>query len=369
VSAADKAVRDFQAENGFIDPQEQYAALANARRTVLDRIVQIRLRQLQLRAQVDALRDPGPDGGIYNPLFQNTKLLEILNTQQEQIETELASQRRELRPDHPAILQLQDQLKRVQDKIRAAVRGMIASFETDLTAAETEEKAAVAEQKRIEKEMADMSQRVFAAKRLEAELTTARELYNSYLKKHGEEAATSGGGLGSVRIIDKAVVPVKPFKPDLLMNLSLGGIVGLLIGICTMFVSEQLDDRIRSAHEIQAFLGLEVLAVIPRLGDKSGARETPYLLDDKASLAEFETFRAMRSELTTRLEDVAGPKVVAVLSPMSGEGKSTVSTNLAKVLAMDGRKVLIFDADMRRPTMNPQLGSKEMPDLGAVLAG
>ncbi|HZE99104.1 MAG TPA: polysaccharide biosynthesis tyrosine autokinase, partial [Planctomycetota bacterium] len=368
VDDADKALRDFQADNGFIDPQEQYAALANSRRTILERVTQIRLRELQLRAQVDALRDPGIDGGgVFNPIFQNTKLLEILSTQQEALESELSSQLRELKADHPQILQLQDQLKRVKDKIRQAIRGMIGAFETELSAAEAEEKAAILEQKRTEKEMADISLRVFQAKRLDAELTTSRELYNSYLKKHGEEVATSGGGLGSVRIIDKAVVPVKPYKPDILINLSLGAVVGLLIGVAAMFVSEQLDDRIRSAHEVQVFLGLEVLAVVPRLGEKSAGRDTPLLLDEKSSIAEFETFRAMRSELTTRLEDIHGPKIVGVLSPMSGEGKSTVTANLAKVLAMDGRRVLIFDADMRRPTMNPNFGSKELPDLGAVL--
>jgi capsular exopolysaccharide synthesis family protein len=131
----------------------------------------------------------------------------------------------------------------------------------------------------------------------------------------------------------------------------------------------QLDDRIRSAHEVQVFLGVDVLAVVPWLGEKAGAGDAPCLLDEKASLAEFETFRALRTELTTRLEDVRGCKMVAVLSPMSGEGKSTVTANLAKVLAMDGRKVLVFDADMRRPTMNPNFGSTDAPDLGAVLRG
>lgn len=371
VDDADKALRDFQAENGFIDPQEQYAALANARRTIFERITQIHLREMQVRAQIDALQQPGLDGGngLFNPIFQNTKLLELLSTQQEQLEAELARQRRELRKDHPEILQLEDQLKRVQDKIRLAVRGVIRSFETDLHASEQEEKAAAIEQERIEKEMANISLRVFQSKRLDAELNTSRELYNSYLKKHGEEAATSGSGIGSVRIIDKAVLPVRPYKPDILINLSVGAAVGLFVGFAAMFVSEQLDDRVRSAHEVQVFLGLDVLAVVPKLGEKSGQRDTPFLLDEKASLAEFETFRAMRSEVTTRLEDIKGPKMIAVVSPMSGEGKSTTTANLAKVLAMDGRRVLIFDADMRRPTMNSNFGSKELPDLGAVIKG
>src|SRR4029078_6309787 len=76
-----------------------------------------------------------------------------------------------------------------------------------------------------------------------------------------------------------------------------------------------------------------------------------------------------RSDVTTRLEDVPGPKIVAVLSPMSGEGKSTTSANLAKGLAMDGRRVLLLDADLRPRSMNANFGSKELPDLGSVLKG
>ena len=93
------------------------------------------------------------------------------------------------------------------------------------------------------------------------------------------------------------------------------------------------------------------------------------LLDDASSLVEFEAFRGLRAELVTRLEKTAGPKVIAVLSSMSSEGKSTVSVNLAKVLAMEGRRVLIFDADMRRPTMQPVYGADDGPGLEGALAG
>jgi capsular exopolysaccharide synthesis family protein len=367
---ADATLQKFQAANGFIDPQEQYSALANGRRIILERITQVRLRQMQFRAQIETLRDSGADGannGLFHPAFQNSKLLDFLASQQETIETELARERRELKDDHPTILQLQDQLKRTQGKIQQAIRGMLHSFETDLSATEQEEKAALQEQARLEKSMADVSQRVFQFKRLDAELTTARELYNSYLKKHGEEAATSGTGLGSVRVIDHATVPRSPFKPNIPLYLGLGTMVGLLVGVGVMLVSEQLDDRIRSAREIEVFLALDVMAVIPKFGGSS--KGTPYLLDEHSSIAEFEAFRSLRAQLTTRLEDVPGTKTVAVLSPMSTEGKSTVTANLAKVLAMDGRRVLIFDADMRRPTMCPQFGSKELPDLQKVLLG
>jgi succinoglycan biosynthesis transport protein ExoP len=371
VDDAEKHLSTFKAEDGFIDPQERYSTLMSARHLILDRITQIRIRQMQYRAQLDSLKDIGLDGssGLFHPVFQSSKLMEILSAQQEMLETELVRERRELKPDHPTILQLQDQLKRVQAKITQAIQGMLRSFEIDLTAAEQEEKAASVEQKKIEKQMSELSQRVAQYKRLESELTTSRELYNSYIKKHGEEVATSGMGLGSVRVVEAASVPHSPFKPNLFTNIAVGTIVGFLVGISAMFISEQLDDRIRSAREVQVFLGLDVLAVVPRLGESKASIDGPYLLNEKSSVAEFETFRALRSEVTTRLEDIPGPKVVAVLSPMSGEGKSTTTANLSKVLAMDGRKVLIFDADMRRPTMNSNFGSKELPDLGSVIKG
>jgi capsular exopolysaccharide synthesis family protein len=371
VEDAEKNLRDFQTADGFIDPQERYNTLLNSRHLIVDRITQIRIRQMQYRAQLDALKDLGADGGsgLYHPAFQTSKFIELLAQQQETLETELARERRELKDDHPTILQLQDQLKRVQTKITQAIQGMLRSYETDLIACEQEEKSANEEQKKIEKQMAELSQRVGQYKRLEAEVTTNRELYNAYIKKHGEEVATSGMGLGSVRVVEPATVPTVPFKPNIIGNLAIGVIVGLLVGTTAMFVSEQLDDRIRSAREVQVFLGLDVLAVVPRLDEGRSSPDAPFLLNEKSSIAEFETFRALRSEVTTRLENLQGSKVVAVLSPMSGEGKSTTTANLAKVLAMDGRKVLIFDADMRRPTMNPNFGSKEIPDLGSVLRG
>ncbi|HXX94739.1 MAG TPA: polysaccharide biosynthesis tyrosine autokinase, partial [Planctomycetota bacterium] len=369
VDDAEKALRQFQAEGGFIDPQEQYSTFAGARRMVFDRITQIRLKQMQVRAELESLQTYRADGasGVFNPFF-STKALELLVGQQEVLESDLVRERRELKEEHPTILELEDQLKRVHSKIILAIRETLKSLENDLAAADLEARLANDEQIRIEKEMASLSQRVSQHKRLEAELTAARELYNSYLKKHGEEAASTGMSLGSVRVIDHATVPLKPFRPDLVLNLALGAAVGILLGVGAMFISEQLDDRIRSAREIDVFLGLEVIGVIPRLG-QGAAPDHPYLLDEKSSVAEFETFRALRAELTTRMEGVPGPKVIAILSPMSGEGKSTVTVNLAKVLAMDGRKVLIFDADMRRPSMRRAIGQADGPDLEKVLLG
>jgi len=136
-----------------------------------------------------------------------------------------------------------------------------------------------------------------------------------------------------------------------------------------MFVTEQLDDRIASPREIEAFVGLDVIAMIPKLSLSAAAGPNPILLDQASELPEFEAFRGLRAELITRLEKVQGAKVVCVLSALQSEGKSTVTANLAKVLAMEGRRVLIFDADLRRPSQRKLIGLKEGKGLEQVLRG
>ncbi len=369
VEDADRALQGFLGENGFIDPQEQYDALVESRRLVVKRITEIRLKQIQIRAGLETLRGYAADGttGVFNPAFHGTKSLDLLVAQLETLEAEAARQSLELRDDHPLMLELRDQTRRVKERIREAILGTLKSMGSDLAAVEREETSALEEQGRIEKEMADTAQRVARSRRLEAELAAARELYNAYLKKHGETSATSGTRLASVRVVDHATTPLAPWKPNVPVNLALGAVLGVVLGLGAMFVTEQLNDRILSAKEVEAFVRLDVLSVIPRLAGSGGAK--PLLLDERSSMPELESFRGLRAELVTRLEAVPGPKVVAVLSSMPSEGKSTVVLNLAKVLAMEGRRVAILDADMRRPSMQPEFGDPDAPGLEAVLEG
>ena len=194
-------------------------------------------------------------------------------------------------------------------------------------------------------------------------------LFRSYLRKHGETTATSGSTLGSVRVIDHATVPIVHYKPKVLTNLAIAGVVGLMLGAVAMFVTEQLDDRIASPREIEAFVGLNVMGIIPKLSTADKAGKNPIVLAEDSGLPEFEAFRGLRAELVTRLEKVVGPKVVCILSALQSEGKSTVTANLAKVLAMEGRKVLVFDADLRRPSQRALIGRPEGPGLEDVLKG
>ncbi len=369
VDDADKALQAFQTQTGFIDFDEHYKSLVEARRRFDTRFTEIRLRRIKVRSELDALSSYGVEGvsGLFNPAFHSTRTLEPLADQRTRTATELAKAEKLYKERHPAILELRQQLLLVEEKIREAIRGTLKSLETDLAAVEGEEKALKAEIESTDAGMTAAARNLNQFKRLDGELLSAKELYTSYLKKYGETTATSGSALGSVRVVDHATLPLAPFKPKILTNLALAAVVGLLLGVGAMFVVEQLDDRIQSPREVEAFVGLEVVAMIPRLSTALG--DSPVLLDEHATLPEFESFRGLRAELVTRLEKIQGGRVVCILSALQGEGKSTVTANLAKVLAMEGRRVLVFDADLRRPSQRKLIGAAAGAGLEQYLQG
>jgi capsular exopolysaccharide synthesis family protein len=371
VDDADRAVQAFQAESGFIDFEEHYRSLVKARQTIDSRQVDIRLRRAKLKSELEALSGYGGDGvsGIFNPAFHATRSLEPLVQDRARVASDLARDRKLLKEKHPRIQELEEQLGGIDRRIRESVQGTLLALQTDLRSVELEEKALVDVQASVDREIGEAGRKLTNYRRLESELASAKDLYNAYLKKHGETSATSGASLASVRVVDPAVTPQVPFKPKVLMNLALGGVLGLLMGVGAVFLTEQLDDRIASAREVEAFVGLDVLAVIPSLDQASKAGASPILLDEGSPLAEFEAFRSLRAEVVTRLEKVQGARVIGVLSALQSEGKSTVSLNLAKVLAMEGRRVLLFDADMHRPSLRPVVSSPDVPGLEKVLRG
>lgn len=371
VDEADKALQAFQTETRYVDFEEYYRSLLDAHRKFDSRFTDIKLRRVKTKAELEALSAYGSDGvtGLFNPAFHLTTTLQPLANERARIASELGKIEKLYKERHPAVQELREQLRMVEDKIREAIRGALKALETDLAQAESEEKALREELQVVEKGMADSARRLNQFKRLDSELVSAKELYNAYLKKHGETTATSGSALGSVRVIDHATVPVVPFKPKVLTNLAVAMVMGFLLGLGAIFITEQLDDRIAMPREIEAFIGLDILAVIPRLSTSERAGADPILLDDSSELPEFEAFRGLRAELVTRLEKVDAAKTVCVLSALQSEGKSTVTANLAKVLAMEGRRVLIFDADLRRPSQLKLLSSKDGAGLEQVLRG
>jgi capsular exopolysaccharide synthesis family protein len=367
VDEAEQSLQDFHKRMGYGDLEEQYASLQESKRKLGERLSEVRLRRISLRNHPDSLAaaaERGAETGRPSAPapMDGPMTLEALATRRTEMEVELARQSVLLKDKHPVVLSLRRQLEVVKDLIRKAGQTANQWREREMAAVDLEEKDLIEEEGRLDRQMSEARLRLAQYKKHQAEVAAATELYNSYLKKQGEVKATSGAGLTSVRIVDLAKVPTEHHR-KLHVFLALGAVLGLLFGAAGILIAEQVDDRVATPRQAEASLGLDLLTAIPRMASPAMAKSRPLVPEDEPMLAPLEPFRRLRTEVVTRLQRTPGANVVAILSTQYGEGRSTVAINLARVLALEGRRVLLFDGDLRRPCLKSFLTNRNGPGL------
>jgi len=214
---------------------------------------------------------------------------------------------------------------------------------------------------------------------LKRDLETNRTLYEGLLEKLKEAGVAAGLRSNNFRIVDAARKPTAPTEPNIPRNLTFALALGLSAGIGLAFVLEALDNTVRTPEQAQAISALPSLGMIPLgslLGEVGAPRLTVANSKEAVELVTqarpqsqmAESYRALRTSLLLTSLGTP-PKVILVTSALPQEGKTTTSMNTAIVLAQKGSRVLIIDADMRRPSVHKALGMGPRTGLSNVLTG
>jgi capsular exopolysaccharide synthesis family protein len=200
--------------------------------------------------------------------------------------------------------------------------------------------------------------------RLERELLIDRQLLQVLLQRTNETALEAAGATDRASVLDYAMAPVAPAAPDRPL-LALGGVAGALaLAVGLALLREMVDPRVYKPEDATRALGTSYLGSIPLVGATEAERRGLALYASPAG----EGFRNVRTSL---LFASGGSRLRSLLvtSAVAGEGKTTVSTNLAGAFASVGRRVLLIDADMRRPRVDRVLELKRSPGLSELLDG
>ena len=163
--------------------------------------------------------------------------------------------------------------------------------------------------------------------------------------------------------VDPAAVPSQPFTPRPVRNGLIGLIAGIVLGLASAFVRDALDGRLRDSDEVEKATGVTALGVVP---DESLGTHLPVETHPLSSRAE--AYRKVRTNLTFA-SDHGVPRSILVTSSTSGEGKTTLATNLALACARTGQRVALVDADLRRPMVAEYMGVEAEIGLTSVLTG
>ncbi|HWM94535.1 MAG TPA: polysaccharide biosynthesis tyrosine autokinase [Thermoanaerobaculia bacterium] len=375
-----------------------------------------RYREL-LSAPMEAIAESQSDG-----------LVTELKRKQLDLERDYEIGLKTYKKDFPKMLELQTGIEKGRQHLAGVVEEMVdkarkaayAEFQTALR----QERALEQEMRGLKTEVLDESSASAEYRNLSLEADTRRNLLDEVLKAQSETEVTArlqGTRESNVRIVDRALTPGGPASPNLKQDLSSGLLVGLLIGLGIVLLLEYLDRSVKSAEQVERLLGLPALAVIPDISDtgssyggyrayggyggygSSGSRsagaagsgakdsgakdsegkgsrrwldkarkpDSPGRIElvphEGPRLAVSEAYRSLRTALL--LSTAHELRVVAVTSAVASEGKSATATNLAVVMAQLGRRVLLVDADLRKPRLHEVMQVSNRAGLVSFLTG
>lgn len=193
---------------------------------------------------------------------------------------------------------------------------------------------------------------------------TNRALYETLLSRYNQISATAGASNNNITIVDRAEVPRVPASPKLMINLAVAFILGLVFAAAAVFLREIFDDAIRTPDDVERKLDMRLLGLIPKM--KEGEDVDEMITDRRSGISE--AYRSLVTNL--RYSTATGlPQVLCITSAREGEGKSTTARTVGRDVAGLGKRVLLVDMDLRRPTLHRKMGADGTSGLTDLLTG
>ncbi|WP_324827097.1 GumC family protein [Qipengyuania zhejiangensis] len=295
-------------------------------------------------------------------VLQNPAIQSLLR-QRSEVESALAEERARHLADHPNVQALQAQTAEINREIQTVGNSIKNSVKLEYESALDRENAIRSRVGDVRSDALNEQDRGVQYNILKREAETDRALYNTLLTRYNELSATAGATSNNITLVDLANIPREADSPNLKLNLLLALIAGVALAGGFIFMREQFDDVMRDPDDVERKLGLSLLGLIPRVTDGTPEEE---LEDAKSPISE--AYRSLVTNL--RYSTSHGiPSSMAVTSSQSSEGKTTTSNRLASEFAQLGKRTLLVDADLRRPTLHRRTNQRERDGLTSLLAG
>lgn len=341
-----------------------------------------KLKQLQddaTKAQTDLIDKQSlynqVKGGDFSsvPGILENKLYQDLSLKLADLRREYSEQSAIFNPEYPKVKRLKAQIDETERNLQRQRSAFAQRVTDDYRAAASRKQLldqAVVQQT---KEFNGIAEKSIQYNILKRESDTNRQLYDGLLERVKEASVSAGMRASNIRIVDKGRIPTLPAKPRILINFALSLFFGLGLGVAMAFFQEYLDNTLKTPEDVQRFLHLPALGVIPAANSNGkkklvygygyGKQKTlpaavsdasneggmsPELIGGNGNASLSEAYRSLR---TSVLLSTSGrpPRVLLITSGQPGEGKTTTVVNLAIALAQLGGRVVVIDSDMRRP--------------------
>jgi len=365
VEAAERATANYQEGQNAMSLDDRQNIVIDRLKSLNDAVTKAKTTRLQKEALHRQIGDLTPDSAgvdTFPGLAQNTTIQEI-RQQLAQLTGEKARLLQTRTANHPDVAKVNAAIESANVRLRSETGKVLDSIGNDYRTALAEERSLSASLEEQKRQAIDLNRKNINYSILQREAEGERHVYNALLQQEKEMRVISNSRANNVQLMDAAEVPGGPYTPNHGRDWLMALVLGLALGVAFAYTIEYLDDTVKIPDDITRRLKLPLLGLVPAV---SGSR-VPMLLNPVPH--DFgEAFRSLRTSLVFT-NGTDGNRMIAVTSSQPLEGKTTTACNLAVALALGGARVMLIDADMRRPGLHRTIGLRNDVGLSHVLTG
>ncbi|RVU84459.1 polysaccharide biosynthesis tyrosine autokinase [Leucothrix sargassi] len=358
---AEKKLVEYSTRNGILNIDSDQTRHVRKLNELSSALVQAEIRRTAAESQFREMQNTGTVSTVLNnPVITNLK------GQLVQLEGEYQEKLKLFKPGYPDMQRLNQQIVELRRTLNRELSTIKGSLESDFESARRQENKLRSELDSFNKQLYSLQGKGIDYNTLKREVDSSGALYNGLLQRVEEVGISSAANANTsnISIIDPPREPVKKYRPNPKLNVLVGTLAGILLGVGLAFLRDSLDQSIKSTDDLQKFTGLSVLGSIPKPDGK--AKKNLALACKTAPDTQFaQAYRIFAANM--KLQDHGADQVLLVTSAMGEEGKSTTASNLACAYAQMGMRVLLIDADLRLPSIHKKIGIQNTTGLSDYL--
>ncbi|MGH8636598.1 MAG: polysaccharide biosynthesis tyrosine autokinase, partial [Burkholderiales bacterium] len=365
VEAAERAMANYQEGQNAMsldDRQNIVVANVNSLNEAVTRAKTARLQKESLNRQLAGVEADTEGVDAFPVIAQNTTVQEV----RQQIALLKADKARLLQSrteNHPDVQKLNLQIENANGRLRAEIARVLDGVTNDYRSALAEEQNLAASLEVQKQQAIALNRKNIGFGILQREAEGERKVLEALFQQHKEMSVISNSRANNIQLMDLAEAPQAPFTPNHGRDWMMALVLGLALGVAFAYTVEYLDDTVKIPDDLTRRLRLPLLGLVPAVsGGKVPVLTNPVPHDFG------EAFRSLRTSLVFT-NGADGKRMIAVTSTQPLEGKTTTACNLAVALALGGARVMLIDADMRRPGLHRTMGLQNQVGLSHVLTG
>ena len=398
LAAKEKELQRYGEDKKLLSLNDKESSVVSKYTEVTKAYTDATLKRIKAEADLQQLRSYKIDAP---PQFISNPLIQTLRSSYSQLKTEYDEKSKSLGAGNPEMIQLKAKMDSTKSELQSEIGKAIAALETDLRAAQSLEGSLKALQETQRADVSRSNSDGILYRSLQVDIESKKSLLNQMVSKQEEamvSARMTGMGTSYIKIVDRAVVPDKPFGPIPLRNAAVALILGLIFGVGFAFLADFIDNTIKEPEDMEHLTGLPSLGVIPQFAVNGTGRKYGYTSryrynyrygkarnaaeeEKMAGVTEVELinhlfpriniaedYRTVRTSIMFSLPG-KGSKAMVFTSSSPQEGKSATVANLGISFAQLGVKVVVVDADLRKPRQHKIFKVKNTSGLSDCLTG